>query len=325
VRTQTNRFRPGRWLAALAAVALGLVVAAGWQADRPVDELIAQYAWPDSRFVKIAGLDLHLVDRGPRDDPMPFVLLHGTSASLHTWEGWIDTLSATRRVIAYDLPGFGLTGPRPDGDYSVAVDVALLRDLLDRLGIEQVVVAGNSLGGHIAWESALALPERVAGLILIDSGGIPFTPEHIPLGFKLARLPLVKYALLRLTPRRIVAASVRAVYGDPKRVSEALIDRYFELTLRPGNRRALLARLQNRNLFSPDPERLQRIEVPTLILWGAADRLILPKTGLAFHRLIPASRLVILPGLGHVPQEEGPEATLGALVSSPFATRHPSR
>ncbi len=309
-----RRFRPARWLAGLLAAAALLALVFAWHGDRPVAELAAKYAWPDSQFVAIGGLDVHLVDRGPRDDPVPYVLLHGTSASLHTWEGWIEALSHTRRVVAYDLPGYGLTGPRPDGDYSVAADVALLRRLLDRLGIERAVIAGNSLGGHIAWESALAMPERVAGLVLIDSGGIPFTPEHIPLGFKLARLPLVKYALLRLTPRPVVAASVRAVYGDPARVGEALVDRYFELTLRAGNRRALLARLEDRNLLSSDPERLRGIEAPTLIIWGAADRLIPPKTGLEFNRLIPASRLVILPGLGHVPQEEAPEATLALLA-----------
>jgi len=239
------------------------------------------------------------------------VLIHGTSASLHTWEGWATELSATRRVISFDLPGFGLTGPNADGDYRDARYVAFTRQLLARLGIGRAIVGGNSLGGEIAWQLALADPARAAGLVLVDAGGYPFVPESTPLGFRIARLPVLRQAMRWVLPRRSIEESVMNVYGDPTRVTAALVDRYYELTLREGNRIALMQRMDQ---LAPGPvERLPDIKVPTLILWGGRDRLILPKWGEAFHQAIPGSRMVVFPGLGHVPQEEDPAATLAAL------------
>lgn len=98
---------------------LGLSVAGfivlNWAPDRPVEELQARWAPAPSQFIELMGMQVHLRDEGPRDDAEPLLLLHGTSASLHTWEGWVADLKRTRRVISVDLPGFGLTGPFPDG------------------------------------------------------------------------------------------------------------------------------------------------------------------------------------------------------------------
>src|SRR5687768_5016055 len=91
-----------------------------WAPDQPVAELRSRWAPPPSRFIEVDGLQVHLRDEGPHDDPEPIVLLHGTSASLHTWEGWAQALRGTRRVIRFDLPGFGLTGPNAQNDYSMA-------------------------------------------------------------------------------------------------------------------------------------------------------------------------------------------------------------
>ena len=102
-------------LLVLAAVAL----VATWAPDKPVDELKPRWAQPPSQFIPIAGMQVHLRDEGPRDDPLPIVLIHGTSASLHTWEGWAAALRGQRRVIRFDLPGFALTGPNRQDDYSV--------------------------------------------------------------------------------------------------------------------------------------------------------------------------------------------------------------
>jgi pimeloyl-ACP methyl ester carboxylesterase len=93
---------------------------------------------------------VHVRDEGPREDPRPIVLLHGTSSSLHTWNGWAQALRSERRVIRFDLPGFGLTGPAPDGDYAIDHYVAFMRQMLDHYGIEHCVLVGNSFGGWIA-------------------------------------------------------------------------------------------------------------------------------------------------------------------------------
>ena len=288
-----------------------LAFAASKAPDRSLESLVPRWAPPPSDFVDLDGLLVHYRDQGPTSDPLPLVLIHGTGSSLHTWEGWVAELAKTRRVVSFDLPGFGLTGPNADGDYSDARYVAFVRNLLSRLGIGRAIVGGNSLGGEIAWQLALADPARVAGLVLVDAAGHDFVPESLPLGFRIARIPVLREPMRWLLPRRAIEASVTNVYGDPSRVSAALVDRYYELTLREGNRVALMRRMDQ---LAPGPvERLPEIKVPTLILWGGKDRLIPPRWGQAFHEAIPGSRLVTFSALGHVPQEEDPAATLAAL------------
>jgi pimeloyl-ACP methyl ester carboxylesterase len=277
--------------------------------DRPLQQLLARWALPPSDFIDLGGQLIHLRDQGPADDPLPIVLLHGTSASLHTWEGWVRELQKTRRVITFDLPGFGLTGPAEGGDYGEAAYVGTTLALLDRLKLSRVVLGGNSLGGEIAWQLAAAQPSRVAALILVDAGGYASAPQSIPLAFKLAHLPLLGQISQFVLPRSLVESSVRNVYGDPAQVSAEVVDRYFELALREGNRAALQQRFEQMRP-GREAERIKTLTLPTLILWGGRDRLIPPENGLAFARDIAGSRLVTFPALGHVPQEEDPAATL---------------
>ncbi|WP_422014511.1 alpha/beta fold hydrolase [Roseateles sp.] len=293
----------------LMLAALGFAVSKA--PDRSLESLVPRWAPPPSDFLDLDGLLVHYRDQGPSSDPVPLVLIHGTSASLHTWEGWAAELARTRRVISFDLPGFGLTGPNADGDYSDARYIAFVRQFLARLGVGRAILAGNSLGGEIAWQLALTDPALVAGLVLVDAAGHDFVPESVPLGFRIARTPVLREGMRWVLPRRAIEDSVTDVYGDPGRVTTALVDRYYELTLREGNRVALMQRLAQ---LAPGPvERLPEIKVPTLILWGGRDRLIPPAWGQAFHKAIPDSRLVVFPKLGHVPQEEDPAATLAAL------------
>lgn len=304
----------GDW--ALKAIGILLMLAAlGFAVskapDRSLESLVPRWAPPPSDFVELDGQIVHYRDQGPSSDPLPLVLIHGTGASLHTWEGWAAGLTPTRRVISFDLPGFGLTGPNAEGDYSDARYVSFVRQLLARLGVGRAIVAGNSLGGEIAWQLALADPGRVAGLVLVDAAGFDFVPESMPLGFRIARIPVLREPMRWLLPRRAIEDSVLDVYGDPSHVTAALVDRYYELTLREGNRVALMQRMDQ---LAPGPvERLAEIKVPTLILWGGKDRLIPPRWGSEFNQGIPGSRLVVFPKLGHVPQEEDPAATLAAL------------
>lgn len=304
-------------LAGLAILALALLAAAFRAPERPLQSLVARWAPPPSDFIELHGQTVHLRDEGPRDDPLPLVLLHGTAASLHTWEGWVAALKQRHRVITLDLPGFGLSGPNPSGDYSDAAYMDFVQALLERLQLRQVVLGGNSLGGQIAWELAARLektaPERIAALLLVDAGGLVFQSQERPLGFQLARLPGLRWLAGGLLPRRLVESSVRSVYGDPAKVDSALVDRYFELTLREGNREALVQRLQQ---LEPGryADQLANLRQPTLILWGGQDRLIPPAHGQAFAKAIPNSRLLQFDTLGHVPQEEDPRATVQAVA-----------
>ncbi|MFC4252759.1 alpha/beta fold hydrolase [Sinimarinibacterium flocculans] len=296
----------------LLVLTVGTALVLSWAPDRSVEELSARWAPPPSEFVRIGGMRVHLRDEGPRKGTTPIVLLHGTSASLHTWDGWAAGLSEQRRVIRLDLPGFGLTGPTPDGVYRIERYVETVVALLDRLGVRRAIIAGNSFGGQVAWQTALAHPRRVAALVLVDAAGYPLKPEDVPIGFRIARTPWLA-PLMRVTlPRGMIDASVRNVYGDPGKVTPELVDRYYELTLRAGNREALRQRFAQAQA-GPGSERIRELTVPTLILWGGQDRLIPPADGERFHQDIAGSELVMFDELGHVPHEEDPARTLAAV------------
>ena len=305
-----------RRLIGLLLIASAIAVGLSHEPDWPVQSLVARWAPPPSDFVEIKGQLVHLRDEGPRNDPLPIVLVHGTSASLHTWEGWVRALKGQRRVITFDLPGFGLTGPfsgqySPD-DYRGDSYVRFVLDLLDALKVERAVLGGNSLGGEVAWRTAVAAPRRVASLVLVDAAGPAFTPLEVPLGFRLARLPVLNRVSEWALPRDLVAQSVRSVYGHPDRVTPELIDRYFQLTLREGNRRALRMRMQSQ-VIGEGAERIASIQQPTLILWGGQDRLIPPAIAQQFKQQIAGSQLVVFDDLGHVPQEEDPARSVAPV------------
>lgn len=287
-------------------------IVAVWAPDRPLPELQARWAQPPSQFVRIGVLQVHLRDEGPRDDPAPIVLLHGTADSLHTWEGWAARLRGERRVIRFDLPGFGLTGPDPAGDYSMQAYVRFVAAVLAHLRLERVVLGGNSLGGEIAWQTALAHPRRVQQLILVDAAGYPPEPRALPLAFSLAGMPAALPLLERVLPRGLVLASLRSVYGDPSRVTPELVDRYYDMALREGNRRALVQRLQAMK-GEQAPARIASLRLPTLVLWGAQDRLIPVAAAGRFSRDIAGATQVVFDGLGHLPQQEDPERTVPAV------------
>jgi pimeloyl-ACP methyl ester carboxylesterase len=292
---------------------IGGFVALNWAPDRPVAALKARWAQPPSVFISLEGMDVHLRDEGARDDPMPIVLIHGTSSNLHTWDGWTAGLVPARRVVRMDLPGFGLTGPAPDGDYSPQRYRRFIVDLLDKLAIKRAILVGNSLGGSIAWLTTVTVPDRVAKLVLIDSGGYPMQPVSVPIGFRIARMPVLNHLMDFILPRGIIESSLRNVYGDPSKVTPPLIDQYYDMTLRAGNRHALAQRMTQGD-FTPFSDGIKTIKQPTLILWGGQDRLIPPTNAAHFHADIANSQVIIFDHLGHVPQEEDPAATLAAVL-----------
>ena len=297
-------------------VLTALVVTLTHAPDRSVDSLVTRWAPPPSDFMYVKGQFVHFRDEGPKDDAVPLVLLHGTASSLHTWQGWVGDLRARKRVITLDLPGFGLTGPftgeYPRDDYRADTLARFTLDFLAALHVDRFAIGGNSLGGEVAWRAAALAPARVDKLILVDASGYNFVPEHVPVGFQVARVPGLNRISEFLTPRAVVEDSVRDVYGDPSRVTGALVDRYFEMLTREGNRRALNIRMQE---IATDlaPERIAMLHVPTLILWGAQDRLIPPVNAEHFHKDIAGSQLVIFPGLGHVPQEEDAQRSVAPV------------
>ncbi|MCZ8253098.1 MAG: alpha/beta fold hydrolase [Hylemonella sp.] len=300
-----------RLLAGLVLVLLlatGGFIAWSWAPDIPVEVLKARWGQPPSQFVEVDGLQVHLRDEGPRSDPLPIVLVHGTAASLYTWDGWAAELRKERRVIRFDLPGFGLTGPNAANDYSIAVYVRFVAALMDQLGVQRFVIGGNSLGGEVAWAVAHAHPQRVDRLILVDAAGYRFESGSVPLGFRVAGMPALQPLMRNLLPPGLMEKSVRSVYGDPSRVTPELVAHYADMARREGNRAALRQRLIQRNTGREAD--IKDLKLPTLILWGGQDRLIPPAYGRRFAQDIAGARLVMFDALGHVPQEEDPAATL---------------
>ncbi|MDX1332025.1 MAG: alpha/beta hydrolase [Robiginitalea sp.] len=282
--------------------------------DRPVGELKPKYAGPPSKFTPILGMDVHYRDEGNPQDSLPVVLLHGTGASLHTFDAWTAALKEDRRVVRMDLPGFGLTGPFPDRTYSMEAYVGFVAAFLSDRGIKSCILGGNSLGGQIAWNFTLEHPERVDKLILIDAAGYPGKSTSVPIAFRIARTPVVKNILTFITPRFVVASSVENVYADKSKVSEELVNRYFDLSLRSGNRQALIDRMQM-PFDSSRTGDIKNITQPTLILWGAEDGLIPVESAYRFQRDLPNDTLVVLKDSGHVPMEEDPEESLGVVLA----------
>ncbi|RMH15675.1 MAG: alpha/beta hydrolase [Acidobacteria bacterium] len=280
-----------------------------YRPDVPPERLNEEYADGRSRFVAVDGANVHLRDEGEaRAGTPPLVLIHGTAASLHTWEGWVRELSHDLRLIRFDLPGFGLTGPNEDHDYRISRYARTLDALLDALGVGRVDVAGNSLGGYVAWVYALERPQRVRRLILIDAAGYASdVPGAKPTTLDAGRVPLLRSLLRKVTPRSLVRSGLLEVYADDSKVTPALVERYYRLLLRAGNRDALIARLS-----TPWEDRegeIPSIRQPTLIQWGGQDRWIPPAVGERFHADLPHSELLIYDDLGHVPMEEDPVRT----------------
>ncbi len=299
------------WLIVSLVLLLTLILAAYYQADIPLETLKVQYATPPSQFMQIGELSVHFRDEGNPKDSLPLVLIHGTSSSLLTWNAVTDSLTSDFRIIRFDLPAFGLTGPSLTDDYSIEAYVAFIDRALQKLGIDSCVIAGNSLGGQIAWSYAYHHPETTRKLILLDAAGYP--PQKAPgaIGFILGRTPLVRELLTVITPRFIIRKSLEDSYSDKRKVSDQLVDQYYQLLCRAGNREALLARLNQQQI--DHSQQIQAITVPTLILWGDEDQLIPVSTAHQFHDDLPNDTLIIFDNAGHIPMEEVPERVAPAI------------
>ena len=295
------------------AVMLGVVLLSSgiwlYNPDLPRAALERRWAPPPSQFVEAAGVRLHIRDTGPRDGPA-VLLIHGFGSSLHTWEAWVPLLEDRFRLVSLDLPGFGLTGPDPTGDYSDERSVAVLVALMDRLGIGEAAVVGSSMGGRIAWRFAAAEPARVSKLVLMAPDG--FASMGREYGRAPERLPWLMRLLPYTAPKPLLRRTMQNAYAVPGVLTDAVVDRYHAMLLAPGVRRAILDRVLQTRLMPPEPI-LATIRAPVLLLWGERDSAIPAFHAADYERALPNARTVILPGIGHVPMEEAPEASARAL------------
>jgi len=280
------------------------------EGTRPTQEL----GDSESQFVEINGLSVHVRTLG-QGEPV-FVLLHGFGASLYSWLPVMDALGQMGRVIVYDRPAFGLT-ERPlawEGlnPYGPEAQVALVTGLLDHFGVQQAILVGHSAGGTVAMQVALAHPERVAALILVDpavyAGGLPqwlrpllSTPQMRRLG------PLLARQIQARGPETLELA-----WHDPARLSAATVELYQRPLQAENWDRALWEfTLASRPLDLA--ERLDELTLPVLVVTGDDDRIVPTADSLRLAGELPGAELAVISDAGHVPHEEQPEAFMDAV------------
>lgn len=281
--------------------------------DLTHEALAAKYGQAPSQFIELgSGARAHYRDQGLASGA-PLILLHGSNASLHTWEPWVAALGDQFRILTVDLPSHGLTGAVTSQDYSQEAMAKFVAEFATAMRLDRFALGGNSMGGGVAARFAGQYPDRLTHLILVDAGGMPSkTPTDPGLGFKLARIPVLQYVLLYVTPRYLFDEGLKKAIADDALVTPEMVDRYWELNRRAGNRQATLKRFQTeRDTYIQD--HAAEIRVPTLILWGDADTLAPRDIGEAYAGAIKGSKLVVYKNVGHIPMEEVPDQTARAV------------
>lgn len=282
---------------------------------RPPKEL----ADPDSQFIQVGELDMHVKTAGSGQPTL--VLLHGFGASLFSWQQVTLALAENHTVIAFDRPAFGLTERPMPGEwqgaspYSTAAQATQTIGLMDALGIEKAILVGNSAGGTVSILTALTYPERVSGLVLVSPAvysGAPFPAWVSPL----LRSPQMR-RIGPLLARSITQWGEETIYEawhDPTKVTAETLSGYKKPLQSENWDRALWELTAGREALDL-PAQLGRLRVPTLLITGDDDRIVPTAESLRLATELPAAELVVLPGCGHVPQEECPQAFLDAVQS----------
>lgn len=298
------------WLYTL-LIALILAINSVVYSDISVDDLEVEYANQHSKFIEIDGMQVHYRIEG---EGFPIVLIHGTASSLHTWDAWTEELKKTNTIIRMDLPAFGLTGPNKSADYSIKSYTTFLDQFLNQIAIDSFHLAGNSLGGNIAWNYAAEHPNKVDKLILVDASGLP-TNKPQPAVFKMAKTPVVSNLFLYVTPKFFIKKNMKEVYADDTKITDDLVSRYHKMALREGNRQAFIdrARMDFKLGSKANLKKLKSIKTPTLLIWGAQDNWIPLDNGKRMDSVMQNSKLVVLENSGHVPMEENPEESVAIL------------
>lgn len=286
------------------------VLAAGWlalrRADIPYDTLETIYATPDSQFMTLDdGLKIHFTDTGPQDRAA-IVLVHGFSASLHTWDAWKSDLESDFRVITLDLPGHGLSRAEDPANAKIERFVEVVHDVTDSLGVERFTLAGNSMGGNTAWKYALAHPETLDGLVLVAASGWPEEEgegDNSPFIFTLLANPVARAVLKDLDMTSLTRSGLEASYTDQSLVTDELVDRYVALSRAPGHRATLLSIMAGEREFAT-AETVSQISTPTLAMWGRDDNLVPASGAQKFGDAIPGAKVIVYDAIGHLPQEE---------------------
>ncbi len=293
-------------LGLLGGCMLLLVVSVPFYRDVPANEFDQRVAGTASRFIDVDGVRVHYRDEG--SGPV-VVLMHANYANLLMWEPWAAKLKDHYRVLRFDLTAHGLTGADPTRDYSLERSVATMEGLLDKLGVNgPITLGGTSVGGTVAMHYTVKHPERVQRLILISPGSLEkdvrgrSTPRVVPRFGDIITL---------VTPRWMASGLLKGGFGDKSKITDAMIDEWYQPWLREGNRVAMLDRL--RQYVSGDVEaKIRAVRVPVLLLWGEKNPRVPVALAYEFKKLLvnaPSVQLEVLKGVGHMAVQEAPDET----------------
>ncbi len=324
--------RPIKIAAALLGGAAAVIVLGGvglWLAHRapdiPLVQLEQRFADAQSHYVDLGdGVRIHYRDQGRRDGP-PLVLVHGFGDNSFSWQGWVDRLGQTYRVLSVDLPGHGLTDAPATFPADPGVYAELVSTWASRIGLKRFALAGNSLGGAVAWQLALKRPDQVADLILADAAGWPADTRQqkkkLPLAFRIMQYRAGRALLASIDNTPLIREGLKKNVADPSIITEPFVERWAAFQRAPGHRTILMSLTPG--TVSATPQALSTIRAPTLILWGADDPLITVASARKFARAIPGSQLIIYPHVGHLPQIEVPDRSAKDVAG--FLERNPVR
>ena len=299
---------------------LGCAAMILYEGDIPKDVVDARYTSANSQFSELGDLGrVHYRDEGRRQAP-PIVLLHGSNASLHTFEPWVTRLEDKFRVVTIDLPGHGLTGAIPSDNYSRDTMVQVVNELANKLGLEHFVIGGNSMGGSIALRYALDHPKKITGLVLIDSSGFmrkrfQNADSQGVLAFRLLKNPWFRAIGEVMDPYYFVSQGLEAAFHQQAVVTETMVMRYYDLALREGTRKATMKRFSATDDEKYQAQDLARIKVPTLLMWGKEDAVAPFAFASGYETLIPGISTAYYDGVGHIPMEEVPEISAADLIA----------
>ena len=284
--------------------------------DIPYAVLEAKYADEQSHFQDLpGGYHVHYRDEGNPSGPL-LVLLHGYGDSFTSWEGWVKELKSTYRIISIDFPGHGLTRAAAGTQLSGEGLADFIDALAQRLALPKFAVAGNSMGGGVAWELAVRHPERINALILVDAAGFPNDkpPAEVPLAFRILQYPIGRALLRNIDNRPLIENGLKTDVYDKALITPAVVDRWAEFQRAPGHRAILMA-VNIGGLSAAHAAPLGSIKVPTLILWGEADPLIELQAAQKFAAAIPGANVITYPHVGHLPQIEIPQRSAADVAA----------
>ena len=284
-----------------ATVVIG--AAAAWiYRDQPAAEVEARWADERSRFVEIDGVRLHYRDEG--EGPV-VVLLHANYSSLFMWEPWVSALKDGYRVIRVDLPAHGLTGPEPSGNYTLERIQYLIESFINSRGLERFTLAGTSIGGTVAMRYTADHPDRVERLVLISPGSLEKRVRGRTQG---ADIPKAANVIAYVAPPAFTRFMLENDYGDPARVSDAVVDEWYSMWRREGNRLAMIELLRQ-YVSGGVEEKIRAVKVPVLLIWGERNKRVPLSLAYETQALLqnsPEVRLEVLPGIGHMLVQEAP-------------------